>query len=336
LILTDNPAHIGLPVLRLLADGRRHSGEELAGALGLSRAAVWKQVQRLESLGLEIDVRRGVGYRVDPPLDVLDASAVRAGLGAAARERLQELEILSEVESTNTRLLDREQPATGRLKACIAEYQSGGRGRRGRSWVAPPGRGLCLSVAWAFPVQPEGIEALGLAIGAIARRVLIQQAGLAVRLKWPNDLVIDDRKLGGILVELVAEGHGACYVVIGIGINVSGVPRLASGSDAALLAPIDLATALNGRIPSRNALAGALIDALGELCARYASTGFGEYYEEIVAADYLRGRVVEVDAPTGRLVGEAVGISAAGRLIIARGGEPCEVVAGEVSVRPRG
>ncbi len=334
--MTDDAAHIGFPVLRLLADGQRHSGTALAAALGMSRAAVWKQVKRLEALGLAVDVRRGAGYRIQPPLDVLDAREIRGALTPATRARLESLDVITHVRSTNTWLLEQQRAPAGCLAACLAEYQSGGRGRRGRAWLTPPGRGLCLSTAWTYPTQPKGIESLGLAVGAVARAVLNARTGLDIGVKWPNDLIVADRKLGGILVELAAEGHGACFVVIGIGINVTAVPALdASNTANDALRPIDLGTALADRPPPRNVLAASLIDAFAAMLDEYPATGFAAYRSVFDAADYLYGRSVTVESPTGPIDGRAVGIGDDGRLRVDCHGVIHEIVAGDVSVRPR-
>jgi len=333
--LSDAAAQIGLPVLRLLADGERRSGEALAAELGMSRAAVWKQIKRLEALGLEVDVKRGAGYRIQPPLDVLNEPMIRAALSTNARARLDTLDLVVHAHSTNSRLLDGERPPFGCMAVCLAEYQSAGRGRRGRTWLAPPGRGLCLSIACAYPAQPRGIESLGLAAGAVARRALAAQTGAAIGIKWPNDLVVDDRKLGGILVEMSAEGHGACFVVVGIGVNVTAVPSLPGTQQGTpAVQPIDLATAAPGRSLSRNALAAALIDAFSDMLDAYPAAGFAAYRDDVTRADTLCGREVTVELSGRRLAGRAIGIGEDGRLRVDCGGEVREIVAGDVTVRP--
>lgn len=302
----------------------------------MSRAAVWKQVKRLEALGLAVDVKRGAGYRIKPPLDVLDAGEIRSALAPATQARLESLDVMTQVSSTNTWLLERHRTPAGRLAACLAEYQSGGRGRRGRAWLTPPGRGLCLSTAWTYTTQPKGIESLGLAVGAVARDVLSAHTGLDIGVKWPNDLIVTDRKLGGILVELAAEGHGACFVVIGIGINVTAVPALVESRSATdALRPIDLGTALADRPPPRNLLAASLIDALAAMLDEFPATGFAAYRSMFDAADYLYGRPVTVESAAGPIDGRAVGIGDDGRLRVDCHGVIHEIVAGDVSVRPR-
>ncbi len=316
-------------MLRLLADGKRHSGEALAAELGISRAAVWKQVRSLAHLDLSVDAVRGKGYRLARPVDLLDAQQISERLGKSVRCSLAQLEVLAEVDSTNSVLLKGAKPATGTLSVCLAEYQSGGRGRRGRVWVAPFGRGLCLSLGWQFESQPRDLAALALAVGVVARRALTKLTGLEIQIKWPNDLLLDGKKLGGILVEVSAESHGPCHAVVGIGINVSATPALAGTPHAWTLGAADLATAMGEQRPSRNALAAALIEAVASLFQNYAVDGFSGYHAELADADYLQGRRVDADG----IIGTAIGIAADGMLLIETDAGVRRILAGDVSVR---
>lgn len=318
-------------MLRLLADGELHSGEALAAALGVSRAAVWKQVKGLARVDLRVDAVRGKGYRLGRPVDLLDASEISARLSAPARRALERLDVLEEVESTNSFLLARPKPAPGKLRVCLAEFQSGGRGRRGRAWLAPFGRGLCLSVGWQFETQPPDLAALGLAAGVVARRALSDLLILPIQIKWPNDLLFEGKKLGGILVELAAESHGPCHAVVGIGLNVSATPELAGSPGAWLGGAVDLATATGAQLPSRNALAAVLIEALGGMLQDYADDGFSDYHAELAGSDYLQGRQVDADGVRGT----AVGIAADGMLLVETETGVRKILAGDVSVRPR-
>lgn len=324
----------GLALLRLLADGERHSGTELAAALGVSRAAVWKQIERLRNLGLDVDAIRGAGYRLEPPLQLLDREHVLRALGAGARSVLDRLEVFMVLESTNSYLFTGRRPAPGRLSACLAEYQSGGRGRRGRTWLAPLGRGLCLSVAWTFRSQPDDLGALGLAAGIVARRALARATGLGIRIKWPNDLLIGDRKLGGILVELSAESHGPCYVVIGLGLNVSATPNIPKGAGMWGGGATDLAAEMTLAPPPRSLLAAALIDGLTDMLVGYGDRGFAEYHAEFADADYLYGREVDVEGGAGRVSGRAMGIGTDGVLLLESDGTVRKIIGGDISVRP--
>jgi len=317
-------------VLRLLADGERHSGEALAAELGISRAAVWKQIRGLERLDVGVDAVRGKGYRLRRPVDLLDAGTISAALGKPVLRAIEQLDVLEEVDSTNSFLVTGPKPAPRKLRVCLAEYQTGGRGRRGRMWLAPFGRGLCMSVGWQFASQPRDLAALALAAGVIARRSLIALTGLPIEIKWPNDLLFAGKKIGGILVELAAEGHGPCHAVVGIGVNVSAAPALSGSPGAWAGGAVDLATATGERPPSRNALAAALIEELAGMLQRYADDGFSGYHAELADADYLQGRRVAADG----VVGAAIGIGADGMLLIETDAGVSKVLAGDVSVRP--
>jgi BirA family biotin operon repressor/biotin-[acetyl-CoA-carboxylase] ligase len=322
-------------LLRALADGAPHSGEDLAREFGVTRAAVWKQIARLADWGLEVDALPGVGYRLARPIELLDGASLRAALPARSAARVGRLDVHTELDSTNRELLERGPPQRGTLDVCIAEYQTAGRGRRGRRWSTPLGAGLCLSVSWQFADTPPELAALTLALGVVARRAVAAVTDVDIALKWPNDLVWDERKLGGILLELTAEAQGGCHVVAGIGLNVELPPKLKRTLSDWPRGAVDLATA-TGVAPSRTALAGALIGELAELFAAYAAGGFAPYRADWRAADFLRGRRVTLDDAAGTVNGTALGIQADGALLIEMaGGVRRRVTAGDVSVRSR-
>jgi BirA family biotin operon repressor/biotin-[acetyl-CoA-carboxylase] ligase len=322
-------------LLHALADGRTHSGEELARAFGVTRAAVWKQVGKLADFGLDVEAAPGAGYRLPRRLDLLDDRALRAALEPEVAARLAKLALFTELDSTN-RFLLAEPPAVGTLDVCLAEFQTAGRGRRGRRWHAPLGSGICMSLGWQFAGMPPQPAALTLAVGVAVRRVLQRVAGLTISLKWPNDLVFDERKLGGILLELKAETHGGVHVVAGVGLNVALPATLLPSLSDWPRGAVDLATALGAEPPPRAVLAAALVNELAALFADYPAQGFGAYRTEWRSADYLRGRSVEVTEPGARLLGTAAGIDADGALLVESGsGELRRVVVGDVSVRSR-
>jgi BirA family biotin operon repressor/biotin-[acetyl-CoA-carboxylase] ligase len=321
-------------LLRTLADGEPHSGTELAREFDVTRAAIWKTMRKLVHWGLDVNAVPGVGYRLARPIDLLDAGALRRTLAPRTVRRLARLEVFTELDSTNQRLLEAAPPPAGELAACLAEFQTAGRGRRGRRWLAPLGGGLCISCGWQFAGAPRDLSALTLAVGVVARRALKDAAGLDVALKWPNDLVLDERKLGGILLELAAEAHGRCYVVAGIGINFALPPKsLARLSDWPRGA-IDLATAMRGAPPPRLAVAARLLDGLADLFASFADTGFAPYRAEWRNADFLLGRRVKLDDPAAPANGTARGIDSDGALLIETvNGARRRVISGDVSVR---
>lgn len=320
--------------MRVLADGRPRSGEDLARQFGVTRAAVWKHVAKLADWGLEIEAMPGTGYRLRRPIELFSAAALRAALAQEVVVRLASIEVVTELGSTNRHLLGTPPPPAGQMRVCLADFQTAGRGRRGRAWVTPLGGGLCLSVSWQFADAPGELAALTLAVGVVVRRVLARVAGVDITLKWPNDLVWDERKLGGILLEMTAEAQGGCHVVAGVGINVAlPAEMLATLSDWPRGA-VDLATAKAGAPPSRLALAAALVDEFAELFATYATVGFAAYRADWRAADFLKGRQVRLDDAGAALIGTARGIEADGALVVeTASGVRRRVVAGDVSVR---
>ena len=319
---------------RRLGDGRFRSGVTLAGELGVSRATIWNAAQRLRELGLEVHSVRGRGYRLAEPIDWLDVNRIRGDLRGAAADTVAAIEVHEQIESTNARLLTAA-PPPGRALACLAEFQTHGRGRRGRRWVSPPGAGIWLSLAWLFERPPAGFSTLGLVVGLAVRDAL---GGLGIEgasIKWPNDLVVGDRKLGGILVELRAEGNGPSLAVVGVGINYRLGHEAASEIEAAGgLEPTDVAEAFAGEHPpDRNAVASAMLTALATRVDAFGRDGPGDLAREWREADALEGRQVRVDLGNDEVTGRAVGIDEDGALLVEHEGGTMRVTAGDVSVR---
>ena len=321
-----------LEVLRLLADGGEHSGEALAAELAISRAAVWKRVQQLGQWGLEVHAVAGRGYRLARPLDLLEREAVLAGLPDMVRDRLRNLALADEVDSTNEALLAVGDLPPGRFDACLAEFQHRGRGRRGRTWLAPFASGICLSVGWCFVEAPRQLSALSLAAGVAVRRALAGSGFDDVNLKWPNDILHGGGKLGGILCELRAEAAGPAYVVIGVGLNVDLPAGAAKAIGATGLPPVSLAGM--GPRPSRSRLAAALLGQLALALVEFEQAGFAPFHDEWRAADALLGRPVRLQHGERAVDGLARGIDADGALLFDAGNGVERVVSGEISLRP--
>jgi BirA family biotin operon repressor/biotin-[acetyl-CoA-carboxylase] ligase len=324
-------------LVRVLADGEVHAGAALAHALGTTRAAVASQVRALGAWGLAAESVPRRGYRLAQPLDLVDRAALERALSGATRERLRGLEVLDQTDSTNARLLAVTDLPAGRFDACLAEFQTAGRGRRGRQWIAPYGAGLCLSFAWTFREPPAGLPSLSLAVGVAVLRALAACGVADVRLKWPNDLLRGDAKLGGILCELRTGSGGPFHVVAGVGLNV----RLPAAARAAVAGSPDGPGALppaslddQGPAPARTLLAARLLDALAAALPEFERAGFAPFRAEWSAADALAGRAVRVLAPRGERAGVARGIGPDGALLVDFGGSLEPVAAGDVSLRP--
>lgn len=266
--------------------------------------------------------------------DRVDPHRLESLLARQCEFAIDRIEVFDRLESTNRYLLEHAPDTDQSLRVCVAEEQTGGRGRRGRAWHSPRSSGLYLSVGWRYAGSPSRLTALTLAAGVIIRRALGELFGIDIRLKWPNDVVWDQRKLGGVLVELAAGAPRGCCVVVGIGINVA-LPdeTLAAISDWPRGA-VDLRSAVGRADCDRTALAWALCLGIGRLLAAYADEGFSAYRTEWCSADHLRGTQIKVQGSGADLLGTAAGIDADGALIVLDGtGRMHRVIAGDVSVR---
>lgn len=318
-----------------MADGGVHSGTDLARQLGCSRTAVWKHLNELRAVGLEIEAQRGRGYRLAQPLDPLDAGRIRTALDPQARAALGRLDVHGVIDSTSAWLGRRPAPAPGRFDAVLAEHQTNGRGRRGRRWRSPFGGGLCLSLNRRFDTVPAALSALSLAAGIAVCRALHDVAGAHIGLKWPNDIVAGDGKLGGLLVDVAGEADGPISIIIGIGINLHVPPALAASVVAdGGLRPVGL-HALTDRIDGgRNRLAARLIGRMHEALTEFERAGFAGFADDWHRHDVLADRPVVVHVGSRTLSGTARGIDADGRLLLLdAAGETQRLSSGEVSLR---
>jgi BirA family biotin operon repressor/biotin-[acetyl-CoA-carboxylase] ligase len=315
-----------------LADGEFHSGEALAAELAVSRSAIWKAASALKDLGATVHAVRNRGYRLPGTAEPLDVTRILESLSPAATPHVARVDTAWTLGSTNTVLMERPYPRVGTGEALLAEYQTAGRGRRGRTWLAPPGGAICLSFSWVFAEVPRDLGALGLVIGVCALQALQRLGVVGVGLKWPNDLLIKDRKLGGILIELRAESSGPACVVIGIGLNVAlGAPLLEQIA-ATGLAPVDLVSAgLKGA--RRNAVAAGLISSFVEGLLEFERDGLKGFVQRWMDADVLRGRPVAVTGATGFTKGVARGIDLEGALLVETPQGLLRFISGDVSVR---
>ncbi len=314
-------------LLQALGGGDPVSGAALARRLGVSRTAVWKQIERLREAGVEVEAQAGSGYRLAAPLELLDARALHEALAPATRARLGDLAVHWQLDSTSSELRRRSEHDPRDLLACLAELQSAGRGRRGRDWHMPLGGGIALSLLKRFDVAMGSLAGLSLAVGVAATAALADCGVAGVGLKWPNDLVARDAKLGGILIELGGDALGPCQAVVGIGINL----RLGAARAAIDQPVIDLA-ALAPAL-SRTRLAASLLDRLVEALDRFARDGFAPFVDAFARHDALHGRAIDVLHRGTRRSGIARGIDARGALRVDFDGRVEMIDSGEVSVR---
>ena len=320
-------------VFAKLCDGEFHSGEELAHSLGVTRSAVWKAANALRDLGTPMEAIRNRGYRLATASEPLAAARIREALSRTVRDRVQRLDVAWSLGSTNTELVARPNPPHGRSEVLLAEYQSAGRGRRGRAWLAPPGGSVCLSLSWTFADMPRDAGALGLAIGVCVLRALEPFGVPDARLKWPNDVLVADRKLGGILIELRAESDGPACAVVGIGLNVALGAELIEKIAATGLAATDLTSVVKAAV-SRNALTAGLLECCVRGLLEFEQEGLRPFIEEWRNADALRGRPVSVQSGNEITRGLARSIDLGGALLVETPHGLKKFFSGEVTVRP--
>jgi len=245
----------------------------------------------------------------------LDADAIRRHLGDATA-RLETLDVFAEIESTNSYLLQQHGPSEGCVRVAATDNQTAGRGRHGRNWQSPSESGLCLSLAYTFSSSPENLPAMTLAVGLGVVKALQEHGVAGVQLKWPNDLVAMDGKLGGILTEAQSQAGGKIFVVTGIGLNVdlSNRPRLKLETDWAQQA-IDLKSCVKS-VPDKNALASSIVSRLCGLLPDYETGGFEQFRDQWQQHDWLRGRRLTIEAPNQQITGVGAGIADDGSLLV--------------------
>ncbi len=258
-----------------------------------------------------------------------EADEVLRRLSGTARARLERLDAFGEIGSTNTWLLEQVPPAAGRFRAASAEHQTAGRGRQGKSWLSPPSAGLALSVAYTFADASRNLAGLTLATG-VGIAAALRKLGAEVAVKWPNDLILHDRKLGGILTE-AKSATGATTVVVGVGLNVE-LPEAARRDAGGWKNGVaDLGEALD-RLPSRPELTAAVIESLIETMARFDREGFAPFRAVWPGFDWLQGRAVVTEEPGAEVHGEACGVGEDGALLLKTPDGVRRVMSGSVAL----
>lgn len=316
-----------LATLRCLSASRHVSGESIAAALDVTRATVWNAIREAGASGVAIERVRGLGYRLVHECSWLDADAIGAGLGMDGQRFV--LEVVAATGSTNSDLLARAAAGAPGGQVIAAEWQSGGRGRRGRGWVNPLGGALTFSLLWRFERGVAALSGLSLVVGLACALALRAAGARDVGVKWPNDLQVDGRKLGGILIELQGDALGPSAAVIGIGINV----RLPADAAARVDQPVaDIHGA--GGTTDRNHLLAIVLRELAASLDEFTSHGFAPFIAGFRSLHVLQSRAVDVALGDGSVVtGVVEGIDPHGALQVATAGGLRVFHGGEVSVR---
>jgi len=261
----------------------------------------------------------------------LEPGAIRAQLGAVTTDRLDALEVFEEIASTNSYLMAMAPPAPGSLRVALTDNQVAGRGRHGRVWQSPPGSGIAVSTGYTFARQPTHLAALTLAVGVGIVEALGDLGIRGVGLKWPNDLIARDSKLGGILTETQTLPRGAVMVVSGLGLNLELDREFATGLAGEGGGRVADLAGLVGRLPSRNTLAARLIESFFATFVAYEAQGFSAFAGRWGESDWLRGRELTVRDPRTSVTGVGAGIADDGALLVATAsGEVRRITSGSV------
>lgn len=312
---------VPLTLISILADGEFHSGEQLGEQLGMSRAAINKHIQTLRDWGVDVFTVPGKGYSLPDPIQLLNEELIKSQIETGS------VAVLPVIDSTNQYLLDRiESLQSG--DACIAEYQQAGRGRRGRQWFSPFGANLYLSMFWRLEQGPAAAVGLSLVIGIVMAEVLRDLGAEDVRVKWPNDLYLNDRKLAGILVELTGKTGDAAQIVIGAGINLA-MRNVAT--DVINQSWINLQEA--GINIDRNALAIRIIKELRKALYLFEDEGLIPFLPRWKLLDNFINRQVKLIIGDKEIHGISRGINEQGGLLLEQDGVIKPWVGGEISLR---
>ncbi len=313
------------------------TGQALSHASGQTRAAVWKRIAALRAAGVDIIAQAGRGYALTRPMELLDADMIRAGLPPSLQPSISTLDIAWSLDSTNSELLRRMTPTEG-VAVLLAERQTGGRGRRGRTWASPLAANIYLSLARMFSGGLARLPGLSLVAGVATAEALHSLGYPDVRLKWPNDVVVVDadglRKLGGLLIEGGGEHAGPVRAVLGLGLNVAMPPAFA----ATITQPwTDLACLANvaGRTPSRNEIVATLLAHWIPALTQFDAEGLSPFLARYAALDVLAGCDVTLHAGADgpARTAHALGLAEDGALRVRIDGREVRVHSAEVSAR---
>lgn len=316
-----------LAVLRQLTHADFRSGEEVAQCLRISRASVHNAVRAAASLGLPIQAVRGRGYRLARPVTWLDAQFLAASLSPLGFQT----QVRHALDSTNDHLLGLARSGAPHKSLVTAEWQSQGRGRRGRTWLAGLGGGLMFSLLWRFNRGSSAMSGLSLVVGLGLAQVLHEWGLRQARVKWPNDILINEAKLAGVLIELVGDMLGPCAAVIGVGMNVLGGESI---SERVAQPVTDLHAHLAPDRLDRNGLLRALVERLNGLLEDFDRAGFAPFRAQWEALHAHQNQTVQIHHGHAQCIdGRALGVDETGALLLDTGHGLQRIHSGEVSLR---
>ena len=318
-------------LVSLLSDGAFHSGEDLAKSLSITRTAVWKKIRILRDCGLDIHAVHGKGYRLRNPVECLDKGEILSAIPAGIKNNLERISIFEKIDSTNQYLVEKLGTPDFHAHAVLAEYQHGGRGRCGNSWYSPVASGIYLSLGWNFDLPPDTPGILSIAAGVAVIRALQKSGVQGAGLKWPNDIFWQDRKLGGILIEMRTEVAGPANAIIGVGLNYA----ISSQNCPDLDQPWTDLVSIQQDVVSRNQITGNLIGEILQAIKEMQQAGSSGLIDVWREYDCMTGREVRLLIAGKSITGMVRGIDADGSLLIQINGEIHKYQSGEITLRKK-
>lgn len=315
-----------IKVIELLADGDFHSGQKIGEEIGVSRTAISQYIKDIQALGLDVFRITGKGYKLSQPIELLSTASIEQALSDAAPVILERI-----VTSTNDLMRERLQAghAYQAGEVLLAEAQTAGRGRRGKQWYSPFATNLYLSMYWPLKQGMSAAMGMSIVVGTLLAQAIREAGVKAVALKWPNDVLVDNKKIAGILIDLEGQAIDDAHAIIGVGVNLSMPDWLASPIDQAWT---DLQSCLSTKL-NRNAWVADLIQRLREGLGEFEKQGLAPFIERWLQFDDLFDRNVTLKMGSQAIHGKAKGIADDGALCVEVDGQLKHFHAGEVSLR---
>ena len=315
-------------LLKTLQNGEFHSGEHLAATFELSRSAISNHIKAMCELGIEIFSVKGRGYKLANPIELLSYDQISRYLSASNKDKTKLIQVENLVTSTNDIVKAQMQEVESGF-CCLAEAQSAGRGRRGRTWVSPYASSLYFSMLWRFSSGYQAMAGLSLMIGVIVNDTLLEMGVGQCQLKWPNDIYFNNQKSAGILIEVEGQVGASASAIIGIGVNIR-LPNDVKGIDQAFT---DLHS-ISEQFIGRNKFAAALIDNLWQALPLFEKEGMKPFISRWQKADLYNNKEIKLLSGKNVTVGISRGIDETGALLLEIDRKIQAFHGGEISVRP--
>ncbi len=320
-----------IEILKVLQSSGSVSGRDLARYLGISVSAVDNCVRTLRDWEFRISGLSGTGYQLAESLQFVDEKRLRKILRSKGLLTEDRLEVLEEVDSTSERLLECLDRERLHGRTCVTEFQSRGRGRRGRTWLGVPCRNVMLSMAWQMDRSATQVGGLSLSVGLTLLQRLQTFSAKCLQLKWPNDIVCDSGKLAGILVDVLTGPDNRCTVVVGIGVNLKNPTVITNRLDRLVANLVDLCA-----VPvDRTELIALIIADLRRTLETFNCNGFSGDVEAWNACDAYAGLRVRAKINNRTVEGDALGVETSGAYRVRLDDHRVEsIVTGEIIPQP--